>query len=188
MNLKKILFLFLALLLPVLIFIFLKSFGKNEFTVPPLFEKAVEASHAECASLGYTVPYVVNDSALTRLTWGNNDSLTLVVFDDTLRGNPKNNTIQIVRFLNEFGTVRVNLISQLEDTDAQNGLQESGSTHINMSKKQFSIYRNCVFLLKLSDNATLVDRNGGIRGQYNLSDREDADRLILEMKILLKKY
>jgi hypothetical protein len=187
MNFKKILFLFLALLLPVLIFIFLKSFGKNEFIVAPLFHDAVEAPHEECSSFAYTAPYQIPDSVLAKLTWGINDSLTLVVFEGDLQKR-KENGIQIERFLNEFRAAHVNVLSKSKKTTGERGTQEISSTYIDVNDSQFSIYRNCIFLFKQSDNAAVVDKKGKIRGQYDLSDREEADRLIIETKILLKEY
>jgi hypothetical protein len=37
-------------------------------------------------------------------------------------------------------------------------------------------------------NVVLVDSKKKIRGYYTIGSREEADRLILEMEILLKKY
>jgi hypothetical protein len=46
----------------------------------------------------------------------------------------------------------------------------------------------CPALLRDADHEVLLDANGRIRGYYNVAVREEADRLILEMKIVLKRY
>jgi len=46
----------------------------------------------------------------------------------------------------------------------------------------------CRVLLRDSDHEVLVDTAGRVRGYYDLMSREETDRLILEMKIVLKKY
>jgi protein SCO1/2 len=39
-----------------------------------------------------------------------------------------------------------------------------------------------------TDKFVLVDRDGVIRGFYNGTSREDVDKLILEIKVLLHEY
>ena len=74
--LKKII-LFAALPLPVLIFLFLKFFGKNEFEVPVYWSDGVNV--AGC--LPQPAPYVVPDSALNAWGW-RGDKATLLVLDE----------------------------------------------------------------------------------------------------------
>lgn len=59
LNSKKILYLFLALLLPGLIFVFLKQFGKNEFALPVYYQEGVDVS--DC-NRSYPTPYLLPDS------------------------------------------------------------------------------------------------------------------------------
>ncbi|MFZ6002220.1 MAG: hypothetical protein ACOYW3_17035 [Bacteroidota bacterium] len=59
MKSKKILYLFLALLLPGLIFVFLKKFGKNEFNLPVYYTDGVTEN--KCGWV-YSTPYVLPDS------------------------------------------------------------------------------------------------------------------------------
>lgn len=46
----------------------------------------------------------------------------------------------------------------------------------------------CALLLRENDTEVLIDTAGQIRGYYSLGSREETDRLILELKILLKQY
>lgn len=163
MNLKKILFLFLALMLPVVVFLFLKGFGNNQFDVAPLFQEAVERP-VGCDSTEYVFPYTVSDSVLSAISWSKVDSLTLVLYDNEIAEDGKVST-QAERIRTEFPDTKLKLIS---------------NTDVN--------FKNCAFLLKASDNAVLIDSKKRIRGQYNLNDLDEADRLIMEIKILLKLY
>jgi hypothetical protein len=59
MNSKKVIYLFLALLLPGLTFVFLKKFGKNEFNIPIYHRDGVDST--EC-TFAYAAPYLLPDS------------------------------------------------------------------------------------------------------------------------------
>ena len=185
MKFKKIIFLLLALLLPVLIFIFLKSFGKNKFDVAPLFQEAVEVP-LDC-SIRYKFPYTIPDSILARFSWNHNDSLALVVFDDTFDTSRQKISIQLSRLNVEFKE-ELSYVVYSENAKAERGLQHNSNSVVEISNPQFSLFRKCIFLVKAYDNAVLVDSAGRIRGQYNLTNLDDADRLIVELKIILKKY
>jgi hypothetical protein len=55
--------------------------------------------------------------------------------------------------------------------------------------KAVDLYRKkCIFLMNDTNDLLLLDRKGIIRGHYLSSDREEVDRLITEVTILLKKY
>src|SRR5690606_16129251 len=97
---KKALFMFLALLLPVLIFVFLRSFGKNEFDVPPLFADSVNVP-VNCSSYNYTKPYTVADSILRTMQWNATDSLTIIVFQDTIAKRKQEQEIHMDRVKTE---------------------------------------------------------------------------------------
>jgi len=161
MNRKKALFLFLALLLPVFVFLFLKMFGKNEFAVPPLYTEIYPEVPAGCAPVN-TLPYRIADSVKTQLPFGN-DSLVLVTFGK-LTTEAKN---QMKRIQEKFPADRV-AFTQLGDT--------------------LNTWKTCVFFLKPPFDQVLVDRTGLIRGQYTAADLDEADRLITELTIILKKY
>lgn len=185
---QKALFLFLALLLPVIIFVFLKSFGKNEFDVTPLFQDSVESSGDCASSFRYNTPYVIPDSVISRLSWQENDSLAFVIFDDAPPQHRRVITNQIERLLTEFPGQEVSLMHHDEESGMNKRSQIEGVTFVNVDRNQYLTIRNCIFLLKPTDNSLLVDKKGRIRGHYNLANLEEADRLIMELKIILKNY
>lgn len=63
MKIKKVLYLFLALLLPGLIFVFLKKMGKNEFDLPVYYSDGVDST--DCP-FQYGAPYHLSDTLLRK--------------------------------------------------------------------------------------------------------------------------
>lgn len=154
---KKIIYLFLALLLPALIFVFLKYFGKNEFDIPILYENGVAGISGECQPVS-TGQYFVPDSVFLRRNWN---------------GQP-------VLFSCADGKEMADFKTRL--TEAKFKIQV-----IEFDKSDTKI-KACVLFLKDPWDAVLVDSQKRIRGYYKLGNRDEMDRLEVELKILLKKY
>ena len=162
MNLKKSILLFLALLFPACIFVFLKFFGKNEFVVPPLYTEGYPDGMKECG-VSITLPYHIPEPVKLSLLLSQ-DSLVLVHFGE-LTPDSQN---QLERVSNEYGKAIK--------------LQHMRASDSTMYLKK------CVFFLKDRYDLVLVDRAGIIRGEYVSHDREEVDRLLMELAILFKKY
>ena len=162
MNLKKPILLFLALLFPACIFLFLKFFGKNEFAVPPLYTDSVPEGAKECG-VPVALPYHIPDHVKSFL-FLSQDSLVLVYFGEVTTGAEK----QLERVSNEYGkAIKLQLMPASDS-----------ALHL----------KRCVFFLKDRYDLVLVDHVGLIRGQYISNDREEVDRLLVELAILYKKY
>ena len=160
---RKNLYLFIALLLPICVFIFLKMFGKNEFAVAPLFVDVMPEIQPGCTAV--TIPYHTPDSIVQKLDF-KNDSLVLISF-----GEP-----------NQEG------VNQLKRVDEQHQTDRVHQLHIPSSDYRYTTWKNCIFFLKEPFDLVLVDRKGVIRGQYTSNDLDEMDRLITEITIILKKY
>jgi hypothetical protein len=160
---NKLIFLFLAFLLPVLIFLFLRFFGKNEFAVEPLYSTTPPEVPAGCAPV--SIPYHIPDSITKTLTH-EKDSLTLIVF-----GKPDKEAI-----------------TQLERVDEEFAGDAVHRKIIEQTHPQYTSLKQCIFFLKEPFDLVLVDRKGTIRGEYVTNDREEVDRLLTEIAIILKKY
>jgi len=186
MSIKKPILLFLALGLPVAVFVFLKFFGKNEFVVPVLFEDGMSTPEG-CELFRYDVPYSIPDTVLAKFAWNSNDSISLVVFSDTTNAEQQEQSIQLNRIFTEFHSDNFKIILLSESSRSEQ--TEFKNVRLVMVRElQESSVRSCVFLLKPTDNTVLLDSKKRIRGQYNTANREDVDRLIMEIKIILKKY
>jgi len=156
---KKALFLFLAFLLPALIFIFLKIFGKNEFAVPPLYQVEKPEVLSGC-TFQPTTPYHVPDSVITGLHF-DSDSLVCIWYGNLSHEGSK-------QFKRVMAVCEKYPVKQL--------------------RLDKSYQSKCVFFLKEPYDVALIDHKGLIRGQYVASDREEIDRLLIEVDIILKKY
>lgn len=165
MNAKHAVFLvFLALGGPVLLFLFLKVFGRNEFQVAPLYQQPPLVAPDSC-NYRYNVPYHVADSVMSRLKPNTSDSLFVVYFN-------REEATAINRIRTEFlhdpvAIVGPDAVDKLFDADW---------------------LRRCVLLMKGDTSVALVDGKYRIRGNYYGADRDDVDRLSVELKIILRKY
>jgi hypothetical protein len=159
---KKTILLFLALLFPACIFIFLKFFGKNEFAVPPLYSYTYPEG-VEACGVTIVLPYHVPER-ITSSYFAHGDSLILFHFGE-LKSDSQN---QLERISNEFG--KAIKLQQMQASESD----------VNI--------RKCIFFLQEPYDLVLVDGAGLIRGQYISDDREEIDRLLMELAILLKKY
>jgi len=166
---KKFVYLFLALLLPALIFVFLKYFGKNEFNIPVYYENGIDSVSVSCGG-DYSKPYVLPDSVLLAIE-ATSKPAQVIVFEPT-----QATQIELNRLTDIF--------NQREFTKAEVKVQEG----TGVSAARYRRWISCIFFIKKPYNAVLVDDQNRIRGYYTLDSREEMDRLILEMQILLKRY
>jgi protein SCO1/2 len=161
--LKKLLYLFLALLLPALIFVFLKYAGKNEFNIPVYFEQGVAKVPSGCGR-SYAAPYLLDEDNWVGQARAD---ANVVVFPDTGTDFAR---IEAA-LLDEFGA----------DVSFEQGCDPADSSACEELRK-------CTFILESPNQAVLFERSGSIRGYYDLRERDELDRLRVELKILLKKY
>ncbi|MBX2945230.1 MAG: hypothetical protein KF725_05310 [Cyclobacteriaceae bacterium] len=175
----KLILLVLALALPIGIFLFLKIFGKNEFSVEPYYITGV--SVPDGCPLPAARAYAIPERILNRLSWSEKDSLTLFLI--ALKEDGKANLERIQdRFLDhELRKVWVQIDSNSLDFDPI-------GKAVFISLDSLKIFKTCFFFLKEPYNLLLVDNKRRIRGMYVLNNREEIDRLLLEAKIILKKY
>ena len=161
---KKILYLFVALLLPVLIFLFLKYFGKNQFDIPVYYEKGVEDSLTSKCGAKIDQPYFVSDSAMASLQW--NSGVILVT---------------------DVNAIELKATYQSIEEKGFNDLQVFSLSNFSPPEKLIE-FKKCVLFMRKPWNAVLIDKKKRIRGYYKMGDRDEMDRLEVELKILLKKY
>lgn len=162
---RKFTFLLIALVLPVLVFIFLKFFGRNEFSVEPLFQTTESKLPTGC--VGVNIPYIISDGAYLALKKEHEADSLLIIFYESMTNDLKASDAQLIR-LAEYLKV------------------DTGIGFIRISEKSTSM--ECTLLLKSSLDLVLVDGKKRIRGQYNSNDRDEVDRLMTELDIILKRY
>jgi hypothetical protein len=62
------------------------------------------------------------------------------------------------------------------------------SADSKQNEETIARWKSCIFMLEKPWTAILVDDQMRIRGYYSPATLEETDRLIVESKILLKKY
>jgi hypothetical protein len=158
---KKSLFLFLGLLLPVLVFLFLKFFGKNEFDVPLPHQEKIEAL-AGCDN-EYAHPYIVKDSIILEIA-------------------PARRELRLIN----FGLNKTTLNDKLLDYLSHVSLVDVDRWELSETQRQYLL--KCVLLVPATKDLVLLDNANRIRGYYDSGSRDEMDRLEAELNILLKRY
>lgn len=204
-----------VLMVPVLVIVFLKSFGTNHYDIPILYEDGVENPFQECDVVEDGQHYIPE----FRFTTQNNQrigrsemegKITIVDFFFTSCPSicPVMST-EMERVDDAFrdeDDVQIYSISIDPEYDTPEVLAEYAQRHnANPDKWHFltgdksNIYElaRCGFILPTldgygdpeefihSDKFVLVDELGRIRGYYSGTNRDEVDRLILEAKILI---
>ncbi|MCA6375988.1 MAG: hypothetical protein IM627_09545 [Cytophagales bacterium] len=154
---RKILFLSLALLLPVIVFLFLKKFGRNRFDIPVYHKDSVEYV-VGCERI-FKAPYIISDSVASEIGWQGKEA-TLI----------------------SFAEIPSEGLMRLKEDFEPSQLQIVYSNDLAVARLK------CMFLVSEKYSAVLVDGKKQIRGYYLLATREEADRLLMEISILLKDY
>ena len=186
MNVKKLVYLFLALVFPVAIFLFLKQFGRNEFNVEPLLKEPIEP-FANCEGFEYKFPYTIADSILNQLEWKDSDSLTLVLFDNSTLDNAHERSVQLTRVLKELQVFSFHVVYTSDFDILKTKFNDSRLIHLK-DTTSLAVIRSCGLWLANYEDVALINSKKQILGKYSLLNREDSDRLILELKILLRQY
>lgn len=179
MKALKLVLLLLALVLPVLIFMFLKFFGKNEFAVEPLYQEGAPVVEGCVQPPGG--PYTIQAELLGELGWSENDSLTLFYVANRSGGYEAWGRIRENFTSVELPLVKIAAAGSLKDPT----LEEE---FVQIRSDSLQILRSCFLFLQEPYNLLLVDNKRRIRGKYPLDNREEIDRLNMEVEIILKKY
>ncbi len=204
-----------VLMVPVLVIVFLKSFGTNHYDIPILYEDGVENPFQECDVVEVGQHYIPEFTFTTQ----NNQQMgrsemegKITIVDFFFTSCPSICPVMSTEmervddaFRNE-DDVQIYSISIDPEYDTPEVLAEYAQRHnANPDKWHFltgdksNIYElaRCGFILPTldgygdpeefihSDKFVLVDELGRIRGYYSGTNRDEVDRLILEAKILL---
>lgn len=203
------------LLVPILIFMFLKGFGSNEYELPIFFEKGIDNPFQECP-IADTTQHFIPDFAFTNQdgkTIGKaqmEGKITIVDFFFTscpsICPDMSREMERVNDMFRDEPRVQIFSISIDPDYDTPLVLKEYADRHYAKAGKwdfltgdKLETYRlaRCGFVIPTldgngvpddfvhSDKFILVDELGRIRGYYSGTNRDDVDLIMLEAKILL---
>jgi len=202
----KILVLTILLLTPAAIYIFLQVFGHNEFDLPFYSEEGkLEESSSSSNSVLKPKTFSfeeLRDSDGIKVGQDNFAGDIIVLELISAQSDHKKRDYQIKRiskiFRNEGSVriVRVFFDSNLSGTK-QLGTEANQETNVSVLYTDLGDLNNMIQFERSSNESTeegkrydkmlLLDKQHRIRGDYSADDFEEIDRLILEVKILLKQ-
>jgi protein SCO1 len=219
MSNSKALILGILLLVPILIFIFIGSFGEHHYTLRKYFPQVTANGEdvlrdAKGDTLFNQVPEFQLTSQLNQPISQKDLDGTIYVADFFFATCPdicKQMSSQLVRVQEAFrDEPQVKLVSFTvnPEYDTPEVLKEYGERYGAMSDKWYFLTgdRDAIYTLAKrgfylpvmqvegqqdfihSEKFMLVDKDRYVRGIYDGTDRDDVDRLILEIKVLLDEY
>jgi protein SCO1/2 len=203
------------LMVPVLIIVFLKTMTSNTYEIPVYYQEGVDNPLMECDFVDneqHVIPdftFTSQDNELINRS-AMKGKITVVDFFFTSCPSicPVMSTEmeRVNDVFRDIDDVQIFSISIDPDYDTPEVLQEYATLHQATKDKWFFLtgdkdmtydLARCGFILPAmdggsvpddfvhSDKFVLVDEEGRIRGYYSGTNREEVDRLIVEIKILL---
>lgn len=218
MKPQQVLLLGLILLVPVLAFLFLKSFGTNRYALPTYLPDRVDSTQVEGKWQRDTVFHQLGDfrfasqsgREVTGAELRKNGLYVASFFFSTCPGACPRMNSQLVRVQEKFRQdPRVRLASFTVDpaTDSVQALARYAEEYGAIAGKWFFLTGDKTALNRLateefrlpapdasgpglvhSQLVFLVDRNGQVRGRYEGTNERDINRLITEIDVLLYTY
>jgi protein SCO1/2 len=203
------------LLVPVLIFMFLKSFGNNTYDIPIFFEQGVDNPFQECPVADTTQHYIPDFTFVNQKSEavGSKDmkgKVTVVDFFFTSCPSicpvMSSELERVNDMFREEPSLQILSISIDPTYDTSEILQDYADKYnasagkwdfLTGDKDEIYQLAKCGFILPTldgmgvpddfahSDKFVLIDQEGRIRGYYSGTNREDVDLLMLEAKVLL---
>lgn len=175
---KKAFYLFLALALPGLIFVFLKFFGKNEFDVPVYYKDGLPKDSV-CHASGVG-PYVVPDSVFLKMGATKVGSTRIVAVYPFIQDD-----------LSELNRIATKYQAERVETLVVSGMPNLPKSKLPVTQLGYSTFGwlvSCGLRVHEPWSVVLIDEKNQIRGYYDGNRRDEMDRLDLELSIVLKKY
>ena len=184
----KILVLITILLIPAGIYIFLQTFGQNEFDLPIYSENPSEGKQ-EAKIFNFEGLNDINGFEVDNNSFA--EEIIVLEFVPSLTGY-KDREYQIRRISDIFRdeeSVRIIRIFTNNNYSDSIPVEVPGNTKSNLSLlfKSALHYDERSEVTSEYNRMYLLDNEHKIRGSYLIDDFEEIDRLILEVKILLKK-
>jgi protein SCO1/2 len=214
MSPKKTLVLGTLLLVPVLVFLFLKMFGVNTFSLRTYFPAKVSNTTANGVVQSDTTYFQVPDFQLTSQTGATFSHKNLQgkvyvahFFDASCQGSCKQVSTQLTRVHDAFYAypevmiVSFALTANKDQAEVLNEYAKSFRANpahwVFLTGPQAQIdsivYRGMPTPAAKShqinhDELWLIDKERHVRGVYNGSKADEIDRLITEINVLLSEY
>ena len=198
---SKQLLLTLLLAMPVALYLFLQSFGENEYQIPILFEDGIVSPLPNCPNS--EEPHLVKNfitEASCKIWDCTEVEGKLVVYSLYNNKCSTSQLVEVARVCNnfrdqpKFHVITIPIVPQPLTSEEISEIQLYGSNEERWSwwpyqpdvdqivRCGFNLQQNCLS----TEQVILVDSQSKIRGYYQATDPEEIDRLITEIHILLR--
>ncbi len=203
-SVLKLFLLIVILVIPVIIYLFLRGFGENIYTVPIFFETGVNKDTIDCnfSDNQHTVRFInlYPDQQIPTASQIFNQKLTVVDLNNEVRDKLGEIGYSLNRVADTFEDQKFFQILIIQPDTAtflhEKRLILNDLIRLSIHHKKISEFALCeLILLDYPDSETsswnkrfvLIDQEARIRGYYDAADFEEIDRLILEIKIILEE-
>lgn len=205
MKKSKVLILLITLTLPVILYLFLRSYGQNEFALPVFFEKEEKVYCNSSSIMSESIQvFSLNLEDSFKLENVYKAEFKVVHFPNVK--DPEIQTLknEMNRILNTFEELSINLLSfksiAVQDVAEVSFLAADRSNTYLYSDSDKDRFVNCVYVfptenwdgkhpaeetIAIDHTLVLLDKENKIRGYYDGYETKEVDRLILEIRVLL---
>ncbi len=204
MKISKILILLAVLSFPVILYVLLTIYGKNEFDLPKYFINNNEqcADFVQISEIKDTLHTV--DGKTYQLQEVLEGNINVVHFPDYNNDNqPLKN--QLNRLLNTFSgqdEIKLHAVLKKNELEKTKLIVHENAYQYQVSSEFYDLLSTCYLALPtndwpgkhpaemkldLSNILVLIDKDMQIRGYYEGLETKEVDRLILEIRILISK-
>lgn len=198
----------LTLSFPVILYLFLRSYGENEFALPVYFEGQEKVYCSDSST---------NSSSIVVFDFKQEDTLkvnevykanyTVVHFPNIEDAEIQTLKNELNRVLNTFDDLSINIVSLLKTENANTDsvsfssfLPSDRSRTYYYSLQERNLFIDCLYAfpteqwdgqhpteetIPTENTLVLLDEEKKIRGYYNGYETKEVDRLILEIRVLL---
>lgn len=181
-QISKVIILIAILVIPVVIFLFLKAFGNNEFSIPVYYESGTGNLFADCPSGSGDQQFYATNMVSDKIP---GSDIHIAIFfreNQSLTVNKLSN--KWTRLKETFRELPVKSITY--SISSNDSLPDELGETVWLDDNDFSHKMHCDAATDTVNQFILIDKLARIRGYYNL-DLEEIDRLIVETKILLEE-
>lgn len=211
MKKSKIIILLITLSFPVILYLFLRSYGHNEFALPVFFEQSsgkilCNDSTIDASSFKFYDVNAIDSLSLNELYKVDYKVIHFPNEQDTVIKSLENELNRVVHTFDELSLSILSFIPLLSPHDSLTEYHaflsvDKSITYLYDPKEKETLV-NCVYAFPTNDwngnhpseenipidkTLVLLDQDNRIRGYYDGYDTKDVDRLILEIRVLLSK-
>ena len=204
----KAILLVIILVVPALIFVFLRLFGDNQYDLPVYFQNGVDTTFADCEfqqSLHLVPDFSIPDYTGREINTDHLAGAFLVVYFTQDIASPVSHRVntalsRVQGSVGYLGKIRILTIQPKKKSQPAGQLQEMAGKYGAWENMWYIGYANpvytnllarCGFVIDfdamsgdVNNIIALVDEKRRIRGYFNGIDDGEVERLIVELKIL----